>query len=94
MPPSWATRLCTSKNDRKAISQFGRCSLALWRPVIEQTIDPFGPARCQFGCNFPIEKLWTTCEALLEVMRNCLASHSESERQTIFYDTAARLYRV
>ena len=35
------------------------CSAERWRPVIEATIDLFGPDRCMFGSNFPIEKLWT-----------------------------------
>ena len=36
------------------------CSVELWKPVIEETLDFFGPARCMFGSNFPIEKLWTS----------------------------------
>ena len=41
------------------------CSAERWRPVIEETIDLFGPARCLFGSNFPIEKLWTSYARLV-----------------------------
>ena len=41
------------------------CSAERWRPVIEETIDLFGPGRCMFGSNFPIEKLWTDYASLV-----------------------------
>ncbi|MBM3565192.1 MAG: amidohydrolase, partial [Alphaproteobacteria bacterium] len=36
------------------------CREDRWRPVIRETVDLFGPHRCMFGSNFPIEKLWTS----------------------------------
>jgi predicted TIM-barrel fold metal-dependent hydrolase len=70
------------------------CSVALWRPVVEETIQMFGPHRCLFGSNFPIEKLWTSYAALIDTMQTCLAGYSASERQAVLHDTAARLYRL
>jgi predicted TIM-barrel fold metal-dependent hydrolase len=68
------------------------CSVASWRPVIEQAIDAFGPNRCLFGSNFPIEKLWTSYAELVGVVRTCLEGYSEAERRAVLHDTAARLY--
>jgi predicted TIM-barrel fold metal-dependent hydrolase len=31
------------------------CSVALWQPIVSETIDMFGAERCIFGSNFPIE---------------------------------------
>lgn len=70
------------------------CSVALWRPVVEETVRMFGPHRCLFGSNFPIEKLWTSYTALIDTMQACLAGYSAAERQAILHDTAARLYRL
>jgi predicted TIM-barrel fold metal-dependent hydrolase len=68
------------------------CSQTNWRPVIEQTIDLFGPARCLFGSNFPIEKLWTSYAELVGVVRACLSGFADHERRAVLHDTAARLY--
>lgn len=71
-----------------------RCHIEDWRPVVETTVDAFGPDRCMFGSNFPIEKMWTTYAALIGVFRACLRRYSEPEQQQILHDVAARIYRV
>lgn len=70
------------------------CSVALWRPVVEETVALFGPARCLFGSNFPVESLWTGYAQLIDVMHQCLAGLSPRERRAVWHDTAARLYRL
>jgi predicted TIM-barrel fold metal-dependent hydrolase len=70
------------------------CTTAGWRPVIEQTIDTFGPGRCMFGSNFPIEGLWTSYATLLTVFRECLSCCSAGEQHQILYQNAAGVYRV
>lgn len=71
-----------------------RCAEDSWRPVIERTVDLFGPARCLFGSNFPIEKLWTSFAQLVGVVQACLSGYAPSERRAVLHDTAARLYRI
>lgn len=71
-----------------------QCSVALWRPVVEETVALFGAERCLFGSNFPIEKLWTSYGQLIDVVRACLAALSPVERRAVWHDTAARLYRL
>jgi predicted TIM-barrel fold metal-dependent hydrolase len=70
------------------------CSEASWRPIIEETVDRFGPSRCLFGSNFPIEKLWTDYAHLVEVVQACLSRSSPEERRAVLHDTAARVYRI
>jgi predicted TIM-barrel fold metal-dependent hydrolase len=70
------------------------CSVALWRPVVEETVALFGAGRCLFGSNFPIERLWTDFATLVGVMGECLAGASAGERRAILHDTAARVYRL
>jgi len=80
------------------ISGFGtfahRCDVNEWRPLVERTVDAFGPTRCMFGSNFPIEKLWTNYATLLDTIRACLSGYNASERRAVLYETAARLYRI
>lgn len=68
------------------------CREASWRPIIEETIELYGAARCLFGSNFPIEGMWTTYAELIRVVRACLSRCSRAERRAVLHDTAARLY--
>lgn len=70
------------------------CSVALWQPVIEDTLELFGAQRCLYGSNFPIEKLWTTYAELIAVMHECLAGLSVAQRRAVLHDNAARIYRL
>src|ERR1700730_1330321 len=71
-----------------------RFALDDWRPVIVQAVDIFGPGRCMFGSNFPIEMLWTTYGTLIDVFRAGIASYSAAEQRQILHDVAARVYRI
>ena len=54
----------------------------------------FGPERCLWGSNFPIEKLWTDYASLIGAYRKALAYLSEADQAQIFAGTARRLYRL
>jgi predicted TIM-barrel fold metal-dependent hydrolase len=69
-----------------------RCSVALWRPVIEETLTFFSADRALFGSNFPIEKLWTSYGDLMEVVLECLSGLTSGERRAVLHDNAARIY--
>lgn len=70
------------------------CSVPLWRPVVEETLEILGPDRCMFGSNFPIESLWTTYGELVATMRECLGGLDAAGRRAVLHDTAARVYRL
>jgi predicted TIM-barrel fold metal-dependent hydrolase len=59
--------------------------------VIGETIDIFGPERCLWGSNFPIEKMWTDYASLLDAAR---AAIPEKHRTAVLAENAARLYRL
>jgi predicted TIM-barrel fold metal-dependent hydrolase len=71
-----------------------RCDADSWRPIIQRTVDTFGPGRCMFGSNFPVEKLWTDYGSLLCAVRSALDVYTQEEQAAVLYDTAARLYRI
>lgn len=70
------------------------CELAAWEPVIAATVDAFGPERCMFGSNFPIEKLWTSYADLLAVFRRAIRRYTPGEQDWILGRTATRAYAL
>ena len=61
---------------------------------MRETVALFGPGRCVFGSNFPIEKLWTDYASLTGAYRRALAHLSDAEQAAIFSGNAQRLYRL
>ena len=62
--------------------------------IVHDTVAIFGPERCLFGSNFPIEKIWTSYRPLLDAFLKATESMSASSRTAIFHDTAKRVYRL
>ena len=62
--------------------------------VVGETVGIFGPSRCLYGSNFPIEKLWCEYDELMESYRQVLAAWPEDEQRQMLHDTAARVYRL
>jgi predicted TIM-barrel fold metal-dependent hydrolase len=62
--------------------------------ICDQTIALFGPSRCLYGSNFPIEKIWTDYPPLIGAFRAALADYSPSEQADMFHNVAARVYRL
>ena len=62
--------------------------------TVRETVGLFGPERCLWGSNFPIEKLWTDYASLVGAYRQALAHLSPAARDAIFCGTARRLYRL
>jgi predicted TIM-barrel fold metal-dependent hydrolase len=62
--------------------------------VAAETLELFGPERCLFGSNFPIEKLWTTYAALADAHRAAIAHLSPAEQHAILEGTARRVYKL
>ena len=57
-------------------------------------IECFGPDRCMFESNFPVDKHSISYHVLWNAFKKIVTGFSEDEKQSIFYKTAARVYRV
>jgi predicted TIM-barrel fold metal-dependent hydrolase len=57
-------------------------------------IDAFGPERCMFESNFPVDKLSLSYDVLWNGFKKIAAGYSESEKDSLFRGTAARVYRL
>jgi predicted TIM-barrel fold metal-dependent hydrolase len=62
--------------------------------IVSDTLEIFGPHRCLFGSNFPIEKMWTRYADLVAAYRRALAPLGEAAARAALHDTAARIYRL
>jgi predicted TIM-barrel fold metal-dependent hydrolase len=62
--------------------------------VVRETVEIFGPTRCLFGSNFPVEKLWTRYADLVAAYRRALEPLGETTARAALHDTAARIYRL
>jgi predicted TIM-barrel fold metal-dependent hydrolase len=70
-----------------------------WRPEViaepvRLVVDLFGPDRCMWGTNLPVEKLMCPVPAQLANLEGVLADLSEDEKDAVFAQTAARIYRM
>jgi predicted TIM-barrel fold metal-dependent hydrolase len=64
------------------------------RTIIESCIDEFGPERCMFGSNFPVDKLHKTYDEIWQSYEEVASQYSESEQQWLFSDSAESFYRL
>lgn len=64
------------------------------RPFVLQPIEWFGPQRCMFASNFPVERLMASYDRLWNAYREITSDFSEDERQQLFRSTAEKIYRI
>lgn len=57
-------------------------------------IECFGPERCMFESNFPVDRLSVSYGVLWNAYKKLTAGFSASERAALFSGTAARVYKV
>lgn len=66
--------------------------VSLWSPSIELGIELFGPERCMFASNFPVDNTGTNYHDLWNAFKIISAAFSDTERSDLFRGTAARFY--
>lgn len=64
------------------------------RAVVLTTIELFGPARCMFASNFPVDSLCATFDQIFSGFRAIVRDFSAEERRALFHDNAIRIYRM
>jgi len=65
-----------------------------WRPYIETCIEAFGPERCMFESNFPVDGYSATYRQTWNAFKRIAGQYSADEKHKLFSGTAARLYRI
>jgi L-fuconolactonase len=64
------------------------------RAWYEYTIEQFGPRRCMFESNFPVDKLSCSYSNLWNQFKKLTKGFRADERADMFHDTAMRVYRL
>ena len=64
------------------------------RPWVLTCIDTFGPQRCIFGTNWPVDKMYSTYDQLINAYTELIADFSENEKRDMFSKNAEMLYRI
>ncbi len=65
-----------------------------FKPYFETCTEKFGSERCLFESNFPVEKAANSYRVLWNAYKRVTSDYSVTERAALFYDTAARVYRI
>ncbi|MCB2089601.1 MAG: amidohydrolase family protein [Sphingomonadaceae bacterium] len=74
---------------------YGSETLAeMWRPYIETCIEAFGPQRCMFESNYPVDNWGADYAVLWNAFKRLSAGASADEKAALFAGTAARFYDI
>ena len=68
--------------------------LAAQRRWYEHTIECFGPERCMFESNFPVDRFSLSYGVLWNAFKRLASQYSEPEQAAMFAATARRVYRL
>lgn len=63
-------------------------------PLVHRIIEIFGPERCAFGSNFPVDKLFASYEETIGAYLNICEVYSSEERDAMFRTVAEDFYRL
>jgi len=67
---------------------------AEWKPYIETCIQAFGPSRCMFESNFPVDLGSCTYDVLWNAFKLLAKDFSADEKADLFFGSANRFYRL
>ena len=65
-----------------------------WRPFVAIRIDLFGPDRCLFESNFPVDKGMASYGCVWNTFKRLARGYSEGEKAALFAGTACDVYRL
>lgn len=65
-----------------------------WKPWIETCLETFGPERCMYGSNFPVDKGSHAYGIGLNALKRLTAEASQRQREDVFWRSATAFYRL
>jgi L-fuconolactonase len=66
----------------------------IWRPYVMTCIEAFGPQRCMFESNFPVDASACSYSILWNAFKRIAAGASRTEKTALFSATATSIYRL
>lgn len=65
-----------------------------WAPYVLECIELFGPSRCMFESNFPVDKQSCSYRSLWNAFKRITRNFSDADKAALYSQTAARTYRL
>ena len=65
-----------------------------WKPYFDTCIDAFGPSRCMFESNFPVDKGSYSYQVYWNACKRYAAGFTAAEKTDLFSGTAGRFYKL
>jgi predicted TIM-barrel fold metal-dependent hydrolase len=63
-------------------------------PIVNHTLDVFGPDRCMFGGDWPVCTLGASYKQWFDALREIVANRPADQQRRLFHDNAIRHYRL
>lgn len=63
-------------------------------PWIQHCLDAFGPDRCVFGSNWPVDRMYSSYDAIVTAYRTSIAGLTVEQQHDVLHRNARRLYRI
>jgi predicted TIM-barrel fold metal-dependent hydrolase len=66
----------------------------LWQPYFNHCVTVFGPERCMFESNFPVDRVGCSYGVLWNAFKRLVAQRGDVERRAMLAGTARQVYRL
>jgi predicted TIM-barrel fold metal-dependent hydrolase len=63
-------------------------------PIIRDLVAMFGPDRCMFASNYPVDSLCASFDDIARVLAAAISHLEPDDQDKIFYSNAIRIYRI
>lgn len=80
--------------EKAAIAPSSDELMTAWKPWMLFCIDAFGPRRCMFESNFPVDKGSYSFVNGWNAFKKLSIAFTPNERQRLFHDTASQVYKL
>jgi predicted TIM-barrel fold metal-dependent hydrolase len=64
------------------------------RPWVMACLEAFGVARCFFGSNWPVDRLFSSYDAVIDAYAEIISDLSSSEQEALFSANATKVYSL
>jgi len=65
-----------------------------WRPIFDPVLELFGPERCMFESNFPVDRSSASYGVVWNALKRIASGASSQDKAMLFHDNAVRVYRI
>ena len=98
---AWRTAMSTAAEAENVHCKISGLGMDDWhwtvdsiRPWVRHCIEAFGPDRCFFATNWPVDRLYSSYDTLVDAYREIVSGFSGDEQAAMLSRNAERLYRI